>query len=162
MRGYFGFAIYHAKHDTNVGTLWRSAKTYGAAFIATVGRRYEHQGSDTCKTPRSTPLYHYSDVDDLLAHLPHGCQLVGVELDPRAVPLHEFRHPHSALYLLGAEDHGLPTDVLDRCHHVVQIATPGPMSLNVSVAGSLVMNDRYLRGAAPRPVFVPSAAVGVS
>jgi tRNA G18 (ribose-2'-O)-methylase SpoU len=150
VRGYFGVAMYHAKHDTNVGTLWRSARTYRAAFIATVGRRYEKQSSDTCKTPLSTPLHHFADLDDLTWHLPHGCQLVGVELDDRAVPLGEFQHPRSALYLMGAEDHGLPGEVLDRCHQVVQIPTPGPMSLNVAVAGSLLMHDRYQRGVARR------------
>jgi tRNA G18 (ribose-2'-O)-methylase SpoU len=61
------------------------------------------------------------------------------------VPLTRFRHPARALYLLGAEDHGLPPEVLERCHYVVQIPTPAPWSLNVSVAGSLVMHDRYLK-----------------
>lgn len=148
MRGYFGVGIYHPRHEVNVGTLWRSAHTYGASFIATVGRHYQHQASDTCKTPYSTPLHHYRDADDLYEHLPHGCQLIGVELCERAVPLPEFQHPHNAMYLLGAEDHGLPPWVLQRCHQVVQIPTPGPMSLNVSVAGTLLMHDRYMRGTA--------------
>ena len=148
MRGYFGIAVYHAKHESNIGTLWRSATTYGAAMIATVGRQYKRQSSDTCKTPLSTPLHHYADMADLLSHLPHGCQLIGVELDPRAVALDRFQHPHNALYLMGAEDHGLPLAVLDMCHQVVQIPTPGRMSLNVAVAGSLLMHDRFQRGPA--------------
>ncbi len=97
------------------------------------------------------PLHHYADLEDLLAHLPTGCPLVGVELDERAVPLPEFAHPLRALYLLGAEDHGLPPAVLQRCHHLVQVPTPQAWSLNVAVAGSLVMSDRYAdrqRGAA--------------
>lgn len=142
MRGYFGIAAYHPRHEANVGTLWRSARTYQASFIATVGRRYERQASDTCKTPLSTPLHHYADLDDLVEHLPHGCKLVGVELDARSVPLDRFDHPLQALYLLGAEDHGLPERVLARCHSVVQIPTPEPWSLNVAVAGSLVMAAR--------------------
>jgi tRNA G18 (ribose-2'-O)-methylase SpoU len=157
VRGYFGIAMYHAKHNTNVGTLWRSAHTYQAAFIATVGKRYMRQSSDTCKTPLSTPLVHYRDMEDLIEHLPHGCQVVGVELDPRAVPLDRFQHPRNALYLMGAEDHGLPQHVLERCHQIVQIPTPGPMSLNVSVAGSLLMHDRFARGVARRQVLAGAA-----
>ncbi|MBP2341048.1 tRNA G18 (ribose-2'-O)-methylase SpoU [Saccharothrix coeruleofusca] len=145
MRGFFGVAVYHAKHEDNIGTLWRSAKTYDASLLATVGRRYEPQASDTCKAPLSVPLYHYPDLDDLIEHLPQGCPLVGVELDARAVPLPQFRHPLRALYLLGAEDHGLPPAVLERCHHVVQVPTPQAWSLNVAVAGSLVMADRYAK-----------------
>jgi tRNA G18 (ribose-2'-O)-methylase SpoU len=89
------------------------------------------------------PLHHYADLDDLIAHLPHGCPLVGVELDARSEPLPLFTHPRRALYLLGAEDHGLPPAVLERCHHVVQIPTPQPWSLNVAVAGSIVMAHRW-------------------
>jgi tRNA G18 (ribose-2'-O)-methylase SpoU len=145
--GYFGVAAYHPKHEVNIGTLWRSAHSYGASMLATIGRRYTHQSGDTTKAPRSLPLHHYSDIDDLIAHLPYGCPLVGVELDDRAESLTGFVHPHRALYLLGAEDHGLPPAVLDRCHHILQIPSPAPWSLNVAVAGSLVLHDRYLKTA---------------
>lgn len=144
--GYSAVAVYHPKTEANVGTLWRSAKSYQASMIATVGpRRYEYQSSDTCKTHKSLPLIKFADIDDLIAHLPYGCQLVGVELSDRAVSLTRFQHPDRALYLLGAEDWGIPDDVLAKCHHVVQIPSPEPWSLNVSVAGSLVLHDRFLK-----------------
>lgn len=144
-RGFFGIAVYRAKHEVNVGTLWRSASSYGAAMVATVGERYQRQSSDTTKAWRHTPLVHYRDIDDLIEHLPHACPLVGVELDPRANLLTQYAHPDRALYLLGAEDHGLPVAVLDRCHQVVQIPSPQPWSLNVAVAGSLIMHDRFVK-----------------
>lgn len=144
--GYFGIGVWHPKTESNVGTLLRSAKTYGAAFIATVGpQRYHPQASDTCKTPLSVPLLAYADIDDLIDHLPDGCPLVGVELSERAQPLPEFVHPTRAMYLLGAEDHGIPDAVLDGCHYVVQIPSPEPWSLNVAVAGSAVIMDRYFK-----------------
>ena len=121
----------------------RTAHLYDAAFVFTVGRRYKAQASDTPKTPRHTPLFHFDTIDDLVAHLPHACPLVAVELDPRSVPLTEYEHPERAAYLLGAEDHGLPLDVLDKCHGVVQIETVRPQSMNVAVAGSLVLRHRH-------------------
>lgn len=142
-RGYFGIGIWHGKTEHNIGTLWRSAHLYGASFIFTVGPRYKMQASDTPKVRRHTPLFEFADIDDLHAHLPYSCPLVGVELDPRAVPLGEFAHPERACYLLGAEDHGLPLAVLDRCHSVVQIETALPQSMNVAVAGSLVLHARH-------------------
>lgn len=142
-RGYFGVAVYRPKIGANVGMLWRSATVYGAAFLATVGHRYSKHPADTPNTPLHTPLCHYTDLDDLIRHLPHSCPLVGVELDERAVPLDTYRHPVRALYLLGAEDDGLPPAVLDRCHEVVQVPSPMPRSLNLAVAGSLVMAHRY-------------------
>lgn len=143
--GYYGIAVWHPKFEVNVGTLWRSALTYDAAFLATIGSRYRPQASDTCKAHNAVPLHHYTDIDDLIAHLPNGCPLVGVELDERAESLTAFTHPDRALYLLGAEDHGLPAAVLDRCHYVIQIPSPATWSLNVAVAGSLTMFDRYTK-----------------
>lgn len=144
-RGYFGVAVWHPKHEVNIGTLWRSAHLYGAAFIATVGRRYEPQASDTSGTANHVPLFAYDTIDDLVEHLPHSCPLIGVELTPEAVLLPQFHHPIRGVYLLGAEDHGLPLKVLKRCHQVVQIPTDKPWSMNVSTAGTVVMYDRWTR-----------------
>lgn len=153
-RGYFGVGIWHAKHEINIGTLWRSAALYDAAFVFTVGARYTRQASDTCKTPAHTPLHHYTDIGDLIAHLPHSCPLVGVELDPRAKELTGYRHPERAVYLLGAEDHGLPPAMVERCHDLVVVPTVRGFSHNVAVAGALVLHDRHVKQTALQPVAV--------
>lgn len=144
-RGFFGIGIVNGKTEANIGTLWRTAHAYEAAFIFTVGSRYKRQASDTPNTPRHTPLFEFADMDALLAHLPYGSPLVGVEMDPRAQVVSEFTHPERACYLLGAEDHGLSPKVLDRCHLLTQIETPLPWSLNVSTAGALVLADRHAK-----------------
>lgn len=146
-RGFYGVGIEHGKNIENIGTLWRSAYSLGASFVFTVGRRYRRQCSDTVKAYRHIPLYNYATLDDLHAHLPFDCQLVGVELDERAKPIETYIHPQRACYLLGAEDHGLTKDAMARCHQIVQL--PGRFCLNVSVAGSIVMAHRAMqRGAA--------------
>lgn len=152
-RGYFAIGIYHGKTEVNVGTLWRSASLYGAAFVFTVGRRYKQQASDTPKTPLHTPLFHFATVDDLVEHLPWSCPLVGVELDERSKPLsgHSNNWERCA-YLLGAEDHGLPPDVIQRCHSVLQIDCPAAASMNVAVAGSIVLYDRHVKREARKAV----------
>lgn len=144
-RGFFGVGVYHPKTEQNIGTLYRTAYLYDAAFVFTVGRRYKEQASDTPKTQRQIPLFHFATVEDLIEHLPNGSPLVGVELDPRATPLHEFEHPRMATYLLGAEDHGLPVDVIDRCHSLVVLESIQPQSMNVSTAGSIVIYDRHIK-----------------
>ncbi len=143
MSGFFAIGVSHPKVEQNIGTLLRSAHLYGAAFVFTIGRRYRRQATDTPKTPQSTPLLHFTTVDDLHAHLPDGAPLVGVELDPRAVPLSRFVHPPRAVYLLGAEDHGLTADERDRCHHLVQIESARPQSMNVASAGTVLLYTRH-------------------
>lgn len=140
MRGFFAIGIEHGKTLPNLGTLWRSANLFGAAFIFTVGARYRAQASDTLKTPRHVPLVSYRDIADLVEHLPYSCPLVGVELDPSAHAIGAYKHPERACYLLGAEDHGLTKSAQAACHQLVRL--PGRFSMNVAVAGSIVMFDR--------------------
>ena len=140
MRGYFGIGIYHGKNEENIGTLWRSANILGADFIFTVGKRYHYQSSDTMKTPRHIPLYNYSDWDDMFSHIPYDCPVVAIEIAENSIPIKKYRHRERCIYLLGAEDHGIPQEILSRCKDVIQL--PGNVCMNVSTAGSIVMFDR--------------------
>lgn len=144
-RGYFGIGIFHTKTESNVGTLWRSAHAFGASWIFTIGRRYRKQASDTSGAARHVPLYEFETFEEFRSSTPRDCLIVGVELDRRAVALPSFCHPERAVYLLGAEDHGLPAPVLEECHRVIQV--PGAARcLNVATAGSIVIYDRLARG----------------
>lgn len=144
-RGYFGIGVYHAKKSVNIGTLMRSAYCFGADFVFTIGRRYQRQASDTPNATAHVPCYHYGTIDELIGHLPFGAKLIGIELAPGAMRLGDYVHPHRAVYLLGAEDHGIPEKDLTRCHSVLEI--PGALRcLNVATAGSIVMYDRKIRG----------------
>lgn len=143
-RGFFEIGIWHPKSSENVGTLWRSAYQLGASGVFTVGARYRRQASDTVKTDRQIPMRHFSDIDDLLRTLPRGAPLVAVEMGGK--PLTTFKHPPCAIYLLGAEDHGIAPDVLARCHHMVSLEAARTASYNVAIAGALVMYDRVFSG----------------
>jgi tRNA G18 (ribose-2'-O)-methylase SpoU len=140
-RGYFGIGIEHGKCEQNLGTLWRSAFAFEAAFIFTIGKRYQRQASDTPSTWRHIPLTHYQDVADFKAAIPYDCRVIGIELHERAKPIVGFSHPERAVYLLGAEDHGLSKAALDVCQGLVVL--PGKVCHNVAVAGSLVMFHRH-------------------
>lgn len=142
MHGYFGIGVYHAKSECNIGTLMRTAYSYGASFVYTVGKRYQRQASDTVNAMMKIPLYHFLTVDELVDHLPVACPLIGVELVEGAQEVGNYTHMPVACYLLGAEDHGIPAKDLARCHQVIVI--PGAKTcLNVAVAGSIVLFDRY-------------------
>lgn len=144
-RGFFGIGVYRPKTKENVGTLWRAAHLYGASFIFTIGHRYERQATDTTKAYRHLPLLTYIDFEDFREARPFLAPLIGVELSDRSVPLARFPHPERAIYLLGAEDHGLPPNVIDQCQHVIQIESAQPWSMNVAMAGSVVLYDRHVR-----------------
>lgn len=139
-QGFFGIGIQNGKTPENLGVLWRSAQNMGASFIFTIGNRYANQACDTHKAVGAMPYFHYETFDDFYEHLPKGAMLVGVELDKTAQPLETFEHPRRCVYLLGAEDHGLSKKAIEKSHFLVKFNTR--LSINVAVAGSIVMYDR--------------------
>ena len=137
--GYFGIGIYHPKTETNIGTLWRSAYNFGADFIFVIGKRYKSQCSDTTKTDRHIPLYEYEKIEDLKNNLPRHCEIIYIEQSSKSTDIKTFKHPKQCIYVLGAEDNGIPESIM-KDDKQVHIDTP--MCLNVAVAGSIIMFDR--------------------
>jgi tRNA G18 (ribose-2'-O)-methylase SpoU len=153
MRGYFGIGIEGVHKPMNLGALLRSAHAFSASFAFTIAATYERDEgnlADTSDAAGTLPFYEYPDLASFT--LPQGCQLVGIEITEDAVELPSFRHPANAAYVLGPERGGLSAPLIARCAHVVKI--PTRFSINLSLAGSLVMYDRLisLGRFAPRPV----------
>jgi tRNA G18 (ribose-2'-O)-methylase SpoU len=137
---FFGIGILHGKTPENLGVLWRTAQNFGASYIFTIGKRYANQASDTHNAVKSLPYFHYETFTDFFNHLPKGARIVGIEKTEKATSLEDFNHPKRCVYLLGAEDHGLSNEAIEKSHFLVQF--PSEYSLNVAVAGSIVMYDR--------------------
>jgi tRNA G18 (ribose-2'-O)-methylase SpoU len=151
-RGYFAIGAERISKCLNLGNLMRSAHGFGASFTFTIGATYQalEARADTSKGAQHLPHYDWLRVDELA--LPAGCRLVGIELLDDAVELPSFRHPLRAAYVLGAERGELSPELLARCDHVVRI--PSAFSINVAMAGAIVMYDRIrsLGHYPPRPV----------
>ena len=141
----FAIGVDHPKHEVNIGTLWRSGFNLGAALLFTVGRRYEprKQHGDTVKAHRHIPLLHFETWAEARKHFPFAWVPVGIEIGRAATDLREYKHPDSAVYILGAEDHGLTNEAAALCRDLVVI--PSRLCLNVSVAGAIVMYDRLTK-----------------
>jgi len=145
--GWFGIGIYRGKSEVNHGTLWRSAFQMGASFIFTVQARYSGKvspgSSDTTRTWAHLPCFRYESLDTLKASQPEACEFVAVEMGGE--PLETFRHPPRAVYILGAEDDGVPQSIIDRCQHHVSLPTVRSASMNVAAAGSVMLYDRMIK-----------------
>lgn len=160
-RGYFGIGAEGTSKSANVGALLRTAHAFGAAFCFTVGAGFdarEGRKADTSATAAHVPFWRYDNAAAIA--LPQGCVLVGIELLEEAAPLPSFRHPLNAAYILGPERSGLSPAVLARCKHVIRI--PTRFSLNLAVAGALVLYDRLIQHGrfAERPVAAGAATEG--
>jgi len=144
MEGYFGIGIYHPKTEMNVGTLWRSAYQFGASFIFTIGARYKKQASDTSKTWRKIPLIQFEDHETFISSRFYDCSVYYIEFNDRSRPLKEVHHPERCIYVLGAEDYGIPESIM-KGKPVIDIPSQRDQCFNVAVAGSIVMYDRFTK-----------------
>lgn len=142
MRGYFAVGTDGISKPMNLGNLLRISHAFGASFFFTIaGRvRLADAMSDTSDAAGHVPVYQFGSAEDL--RLPQGCELVGVEITDDAVALPSFRHPLRAAYVFGSERLSLSQPLLARCRHVVKI--PTRFSINVGMAGAIVMYDRML------------------
>ena len=94
------------------------------------------------------PAFRFDSWGAFCAAAPFGATWVAIEMG--GVPLQDFEHPERAVYVLGAEDAGLPAAVVRACHHCVSLEGVRAASFNVSVAGTLVMYDRLVKSGAKR------------
>ena len=153
-RGYFAIGAERISKPLNLGNLIRSAHAFGASFFFTIGAHPKALdfSSDTSNTLSRIPYYHWEKPEDM--SLPGDCRLVGIELMSEAQDLPSFRHPMKAAYVLGPELGVLSPDVIERCDHLIRI--PTQFSINVAMAGAIIMYDRVrtLGPFAPRPLTV--------
>ncbi len=159
MRGYFGIGAERISKPMNVGGLFRSAHAFGASFMFTIAAAYPRDKggrADTSDAEASVPFYAFPDVASLA--LPRGCVLVGVEITEDAIALPSFHHPRCAAYVFGQERGALSLALTERCAFLVRI--PSRFSLNIGIAGAIVMYDRLLSLGrfARRPVSPGGAA----
>ena len=143
MRGYFGIGVEGISKPMNVGNLLRSAHSFGASFFFTINPVVDvkaMKSSDTSDAFGHIPFYNFQKPADLI--LPEQTSLVAVELLEDAVDLPSFRHPQSAVYVLGPEKGNVSDEMLARCDYTIKI--PMKFCINVGVAGALVMYDRLI------------------
>lgn len=142
-RGFFGIGVEGISKEQNVGTIARTAHSFGASFFFTIDPDVDVERmrtSDTSDAFNHVPYYEYSNVQEL--ELPNKCALVGVELMDESIELPSFRHPQRAAYVLGPEMGNLSPELCEKCDHIIKI--PMKFCVNVGVAGALVMYDRLL------------------
>ncbi len=143
MRGYFGIGVEGISKAMNVGSLLRSAHAFGASFMFTAAAVYpraEGGRADTSDSEGHVPFYAFPDVASIV--LPRGCTIVGVELVDDAIDLPSFCHPRQAAYVFGPERGSLSPEMVNKCKFLIRI--PTRFSVNVGIAGAIVMYDRIL------------------
>ncbi len=100
-------AIENFAHDSNIGTVVRTANAFAAAAVHIVGRRrWNRRGAMV--TDRYQHLVHHTDLDELAAFArENGLTVVAVDNTPGSVPIETVELPRDCLLLFGQEGPGV-------------------------------------------------------
>eukprot|EP00775_Hariotina_reticulata_P013300 gene13300-13429_t len=90
-------------------------------------------------------MRHFDRIHDCVKYLKEsaGCQVLGVEIHPSAVPVHQQPFTGNTAFMLGDEGQGLSEKQMQLCDGFVYISQygEGTASLNVAVAASIVLHN---------------------
>jgi tRNA(Leu) C34 or U34 (ribose-2'-O)-methylase TrmL len=129
-------------YRANVGMCIRSAVAMGCTSLVVTGAsKVRTEGAQ--RTEKYVELRSFPKLAPAVSWLrEQGFTICGIEISPRAVPvhLHPFRGPTA--FLAGNEGSGLPPEHQELCDHLVYIPqySHGTASLNVAVATSIVLS----------------------
>lgn len=142
LRSDFCFVAQSFQKEHNINTVLRCANAGMAREVVSVGRRdwYERGAvNDTYGVPYKH-IRHPNDAIDYLRS--NGRSIVIIEKNERSTSLFDCVYPTKPAFVLGNEVYGVYPPFLDAADLVVEIPMYGALrSLNVSVAGAVVMYD---------------------
>lgn len=133
-------ALCHTRFDVNLGVAVRSAEAAGLSEVFLVGRG-EMLASPARGTQHVIPVTPMADAAALVRHAREaGYQLVAVQQTPVSVPYHRADYPPRPIFVLGAEDEGVPPPLRRAADLLVEIPMWGVIdSLNVAAAATCVI-----------------------
>jgi tRNA (guanosine-2'-O-)-methyltransferase len=136
----------------NVGAILRTAAAYRVETIWLAGDTPGPDHAKVAKTALGSERYvdvrRAADaIDAVDAAREAGYRRVGLELADGAAPLHEAPLDGDLALVIGHEDRGLPTAVLEACDVVGYLPQLGRIgSLNVATATSIALYELRRRG----------------
>ncbi|MGK0358003.1 MAG: hypothetical protein ACI9U2_000286 [Bradymonadia bacterium] len=139
-RCHAALALCQLRFDINLGVAVRSAEAAGLREVFLLGRaglfRSPARGTD-----HVLPIRHAIDAAALVRLAREGdYQIVVVQQTPDSVPFHQADYPPRPLFVMGAEDTGVPPALRRAADLVVEIPQYGVIdSLNVAAAATVVM-----------------------
>ncbi len=137
----FAVAIENWAHDSNIGTVVRTANAFLASEVIIVGRRrWNRRGAMV--TDRYQHVRHVASAVELGAFAAaNGYTVVAIDNLPGAVAIETTALPRKALLLFGQESVGLSDEARAAAQLVCSIAQYGSTrSINAGVAAGIAMH----------------------
>ena len=132
----------------NIGTLLRSALAFGfedVLFLPGTCSPFNPKAIQASQGAIFALNLHFaSSVEEGFDELREkGYRLIGTALSEKSVPSEGYVYPKQFALILGNEGRGMCEFALNYCDDLLKISMQGIDSLNVGVAGSILMHDAY-------------------
>ena len=138
----FHVAIENWQHDSNIGSIVRSANAFLAAEVHIIGRRrWNRRGAMV--TDRYQHVRHHEDVAAFAAWADAASlPILAIDNVAGSVPVDRAEVPERCVLLFGQEGPGLSPEALAAASGVVEITQYGSTrSMNASAAAAVVMYE---------------------
>lgn len=146
-------AVENLVHDSNIGSVVRTANAFAVAEVHIVGRRrWNRRGAMV--TDRYQHLRHHDTAADLLGWAGgHGLAVVGIDNLPGSEPLEGAVLARDTVMVFGQESAGLSPEMAAGCERILHITQYGSTrSINVGAAAAVAMWAWALQHAGPTAV----------
>ncbi len=133
-------AIENWQHDSNIGTIVRSANAFNLAKVHIIGRRHWNRRG-AMVTDRYMTIEQHATVEDFLGVVSPK-QLLAVDNVPGATSLDGFIMPRECVMIFGGEGPGISDELRAACDQTVMIEQSGSTrSVNIGVAAGILMYE---------------------
>jgi tRNA G18 (ribose-2'-O)-methylase SpoU len=139
----FSILLVNIDYDNNSGNIIRTANAMGAKEVILFGRRSFDRRS-SMGTEFYMEFQQIKFVEEIDEALKEYDIVVGLENGVTTKNLIDYKWNKNikTLICLGQEGSGIPKEILDKCHDLVEIPQVGSVrSLNVGTAAGIVMYD---------------------
>jgi len=133
----FKLIVFNIQKSANTAMLMRTAYAFGCEELILVGRK-KFKLTGASGTYKPLQIRHFFNMAEAATYCREsGFTIYGLEIGGRSITECVFDHP--AAFVMGNEGRGI-SDARPHCDHIIAIPQWGGVaSLNVAVAGGLVM-----------------------
>ena len=133
-------AIENVEHDFNIGSIVRTANSFNVSKVHIIGRKKYNRRGAMC-TDKYLEIVHHATLDEFLK-TQDGRELVAIENNVAAAPLHEKRFTNNTTLIFGSENSGITPELLEKATDVRYIESFGSTrSVNVGAAAAIAMYE---------------------
>lgn len=133
-------AIENWQHDSNIGTIVRTANAFNVSKVHIIGRRHWNRRG-AMVTDKYMSIEHHKSVQEFI-DTTSGRLLVAIDNIPGAQTLANSQLPNDCIMVFGGEGPGLSDEMLMACQATVMIEQFGSTrSVNIGVAAGILMYE---------------------